>query len=222
MNYVISIVDAKSENKLSEIFAELKLPLILSMPGRGTAVESMLSILGIESDEKWVNMTVADADTTAKLIREMKRKVHIGVPGHGIVAAMPIKSVGGGKIVAFLNGTNKAVKYTPQQSYAYEMIIAITNEGTSDLVMSAARGAGARGGTVIHAKGSGEKDVEKFYNISIAAEKEIVLIVSLAEQKADIMKAILQKAGPDSEAGSVAFSLPVSDVAGFGMFDDEN
>ena len=29
--------------------------------------------------------------------------MHIGVPGHGIVIAVPIKSVGGGKTVAFLN-----------------------------------------------------------------------------------------------------------------------
>lgn len=30
-----------------------------------------------------------------------KRHMHIGVPGHGIVIAVPIKSVGGGKTVAF-------------------------------------------------------------------------------------------------------------------------
>lgn len=222
MNYVISVVDVKSAEKLNEICRDMELSMNLSMYGNGTAVESMLEILGIDSNEKWINMTVISQEKTEKFIREQKRRLHIGVPGHGITAAIPVKSVGGGKTVAFLNGTNKNAKYTPLQNYPYEMIVAIANEGTSDVVMNAARGAGARGGTVIHAKGSGEKEVQKFYNISIAAEKEIVLIVASAEQKNDIMKAILQKAGPDSDAGSVVFSLPVSDAAGFGMFDDEN
>ena len=33
------------------------------------------------------------------------------------------------------------------------------------------------------------------------------------------MHAVLQQAGAQSPAGTVLFSLPVSDVAGFGMFD---
>lgn len=47
------------------------------------------------------------------------------------------------------------------------------------------------------------------------------MIVSRTEQKAGIMRTILKKAGPDSEAGTIVFSLPVSEVAGFGMFDDQ-
>ena len=83
--------------------------------------------------------------------------------------------------------------------------------------MNAARAAGAAGGTVLHGKGTGSENAEKFYNVSIASEKEVILIVAKAEQKAGIMKAILEKAGPASEAGTIAFSLPTSEVAGFGL-----
>lgn len=39
--------------------------------------------------------------------------------------------------------------------------------------MNAARAAGARGGTVLHGKGTGAKGAPKFYNITIAQEKEM-------------------------------------------------
>lgn len=71
----------------------------------------------------------------------------------------------------------------------------------------------------MHGKGTGSAEAEKFYNVSLAQEKEVIMIVSKAEQKTGIMRAILKKAGPDSEAGTIVFSLPVNEVAGFGMFE---
>lgn len=99
--------------------------------------------------------------------------------------------------------------------------MAIANEGYTDMVMDAARDAGARGGTVLHGKGTGKKDEEKFLKVSIASEKEVILIVAHAREKAEIMKAIINKAGIGTEAGAVVLSLPVTAVAGFGMLDGE-
>ena len=166
-----------------------------------------------------IEATAGNTGLGLALIAAQKRRLHIGVPGHGIVIAVPIKSVGGGNTVAYLNG-GRSPKYTPDLSCAYELIVAIANEGGTDAVMNAARAAGARGGTVLHGKGTGAKGAPKFYNISIAAEKEVILIVSVAEQKAEIMRSILRKAGPDSDAGAIVFSLPASAVAGFGLLEE--
>ena len=190
MNYIISICDPKAAHKLTEICSELGLRIAVSLHGRGTAVRSMLDILGIEDNEKRVILTIANRKKTKEFIREQKRRLFIGVPGHGVAVAVPIKS-----------------------------ITVIANEGRSDLVMNAARSAGAKGGTVLHGKSTGAKDSEKFYNISISGEKEVILIVAEAAQKSEIMRSILKNAGPDSEAGAIVFSMPVSEVAGFGMFD---
>ena len=222
MNYVISIIKPEALDTLSGICSQLGLPLTVALHGRGTAIPSMLDLLGMESNEKRVVLTTANEEKTAQLIAAQRRYLHLGVPGHGFVIAVPIKSVGGGKAVAYLNGDGKNAKYTPAVNYAYELIIAISNVGSTDLVMNAARAAGARGGTVLHGKGTGAKDAPKFYNISIADEKEVILIVSSAEQKAGIMRAILEKAGPDSKAGTIVFSLPTTEVAGFGLLEQEN
>ena len=217
MNYVISICDPRALEVLTQICAELTIPMNVVLHAHGTAVRSMLDILGIESNEKRVVLSIANQEKTKALISEQKRRLFIGVPGHGIVVSVPVKSIGGGKTVAFLNGSQQPAKYTPELNYSYELIVAIANEGRTDLVMNAARSAGAAGGTVLHGKGTGLEGDERFYNVSIAQEKEVILIVSRAEQKSGIMKAILEKAGPDTEAGTIVFSLPTSEVAGFGL-----
>lgn len=217
MNYVISICDPRALDTLTGLCAELELPVSVVLHAHGTAVRSMLDILGIESNEKRVVLTIATQEKMRRLIDEQKRRLFIGVPGHGIVVSVPIKSIGGGKTVAFLGGSQQPAKYTPELNYSYELIVAIANEGRTDLVMNAARSAGAAGGTVLHGKGTGSDKAEKFYSVSIAQEKEVILIVAKAEQKAGIMRAILEKAGPNTEAGTIVFSLPTSEVAGFGL-----
>ena len=59
----------------------------------------------------------------------------------------------------------------------FEVILCIVNNGFSDFVMNVAKKYGARGGTVISGRGTAAKDAEKFFNITIQPEKEIVLIL---------------------------------------------
>ena len=80
--------------------------------------------------------------------------------------------------------------------------------------MDAAREAGARGGTVIHARGTGQNRAERFLGISLASEKDVIMIVTLTETKAAMMQRIMKAAGPGPSAGAVCFSLPVTDTAG--------
>lgn len=220
MNYLISVVNPGAMDRVCEIAAALDLPQTVTLLGHGTAVQSMLDLLGIESTEKRVIMTVANPEKTRKFIKEMRRQVYIGIPGHGIIMAVPIKSVGGGKTLAYLNnGEQQPARYTPELNDRYELIVIVANEGRTDQVMNTARAAGATGGTVLHGKGTGSQN-KKFYNVSIAAEKEVILMVAPSDRKAAIMQSVLHHAGPDSDAGAVLFSLPVSEVAGFGLMDE--
>ena len=221
MNYLISVVNPAAMEQVCEIAAALDLPQTVTMLGHGTAAQSMLDLLGIESTEKRVIMTVANPEKTRQFIKDMRQQLYIGIPGHGIVIAVPIKSVGGGKTLAYLNnGEQQTARYTPELNSKYELIIIVANEGRTDQVMNAARAAGATGGTVLHGKGSGSQNPKKFYSVSIASEKEVILMVAQSDRKAAIMQSVLHQAGPDSEAGAVLFSLPVSEVAGFGLMEE--
>ena len=100
-----------------------------------------------------------------------------------------------------------------------ELIVAVYEKGYTDMVMDAAREAGAGGGTTIRAKGTGA-GAQKFFGLSLAEEKEMLFIVTATDKKKDIMRAIMQNAGIDSKAHSLVFSLPVTESAGF-RFSDE-
>lgn len=219
MNFVISIVNPTARNEMNNIYKMLALPIAVDIPGSGTAAQSMLDLLGIESIEKHIFATVASVDKTKELISLHRKRLFTGVPGHGIVISVPIKSVGGGKTLAYLSQNKIPEKRNPEMSESFELVIVIANEGCTDTVMNAARNAGATGGTVIHGKGTGASDGEKFYNVSIAKEKEVILIVAQKDRKAEIMRAILEKAGPETDSGAITFSLPVNETAGFGMFE---
>ena len=81
--------------------------------------------------------------------------------------------------------------------------------------MDAAREGGARGGTVLHAKGTAAKGNTTFFGVSLAEEKEVILVVAKGDDRNSIMRAIMQKAGANTSAGALAFSLPISYAAGF-------
>ena len=97
---------------------------------------------------------------------------------------------------------------------AYEAVFCIVNDGFSDVVMDAAREAGARGGTVIHARGTANKEAEKVFKITIQPEKEIVMILVPADIKDDVLRAIYRNAGLKTEGQGIAFSVAVDDVVG--------
>lgn len=98
----------------------------------------------------------------------------------------------------------------------YEMVCCIVNAGYSDLVMDAARSEGATGGTVIHARGTANKEAETIFQITIQPDKDAVLLLVPAKIKDNVLHAIYQKAGLDSAGQGIAFSLPVSKTAGLG------
>ena len=221
LDLVAAIVDRDKAKYMADVFESHKLPLVLAMLGRGTASSEVLDLYGLEAKEKALLMTVAGADMTKQLIRAAKRKLFIDVPGNGIMLAIPIKSVGGGKTLAFLSGGAAPDKAVPEMKFDHELIMAVINEGHTDPVMDAARSAGAAGGTVLHAKGTGGKLSEKFLGVSLADEKEVVLIVSKAGEKTAIMRAISDQCGVDTPSGAITFSLPISSVAGLRVLDDE-
>ncbi len=96
----------------------------------------------------------------------------------------------------------------------YDLIITIVNKGYAFDVMEAAKLKGATGGTILKGRGTGTKEIEKFFNITIQEEKEIVLIVVDHAKKEDIMSEIVVKAGINTAGNGISFSLKVEDIAG--------
>lgn len=96
----------------------------------------------------------------------------------------------------------------------HEVIFAIVNSGFAEEVMDVARENGARGGTILNARGVAGEEAAAFFGITLHAEKEILMIVVEKSLRDGILNAIYKQMGMAKKAQGIAFSLPVSDAAG--------
>ncbi len=99
-------------------------------------------------------------------------------------------------------------------NFEHEVIFCIVNAGFSDTVMDAAKEFGARGGTVIHARGTANSLAEKKFEIPVSPEKEIVMILVPSEIKDDILRGLYRAVGLKTPGQGIAFSLPVDAAVG--------
>lgn len=217
-----TIINRKQVKKYSNLYKEEELQVMFITLGFGTASGDILDYLGLEATEKAVIFTVLEENNWLKTKKDLRQKLQIDAPGEGIAFVIPLSSIGGKKTLQFLTANQDFQKEEEStlKDTAYELIIVIANQGYIELIMDAARGAGAYGGTVIHAKGTGMEQAEKFMGVSLAAEKEMIFIVARKDQKNPIMKAVMEQAGLDSKAKSIVFSLPVTDTAGLRLLED--
>jgi len=96
----------------------------------------------------------------------------------------------------------------------HEVIFAIVNSGFAEEAMDVARGQGVRGGTILNARGVAREDAAAFFGITIHAEKEILMMVVDKDIRDNVLGALYKEMGMGKKAQGIAFSLPVSDVAG--------
>lgn len=227
MSEVYTMVTITSRAKLPDfltLYEKMQLPLSLVLLGYGTAKDEILDMLGLDRSEKAVLLKTVTGETWKDVKWHLRKKLYIDVPDTGIAFIIPMSSIGGRRELAFLlsgqdyrKGEESVMKDTTM-----ELLIIISNQGHNDLVMDAARGAGAYGGTVLHARGTGVNRAELFFGISLASEKDLTLIVTQKSQKNAIMQAVMEKAGMETPAQSIVFSLPVTDAAGLHVLDEEN
>ena len=100
------------------------------------------------------------------------------------------------------------------------VIVCIINDGFADEAMDAARAVGARGGTVLSARGTANIEAEKAFHIQIQPEKEMIMILVDDDIKDDV-RALYRSVGTHTPAHGIAFSMPVDGVVGIGSSDPE-
>ena len=99
----------------------------------------------------------------------------------------------------------------------HEVIFAIVNSGYAEDVMEIAREQGVRGGTILNARGVVKEEAAAFFGITLHQDKEILMMVVEKTIRDNVLNAIYKQMGMAKKARGIAFSLPVSDVAGLAV-----
>jgi len=217
---LLAVIDRETEPRLEAILTSAGTAVSLSQPASGTAGGEILARFGLDRTEKRIVYSIASRSQQRMIFQMARRLLYLDIPGNGILAAIPIKSVAGRQTLAFL--TDSEIKGgAPSMEFEYELIVVVLNEGYADRAMDAAREAGAGGGTVLHAKGTGGRRAEEFFKVRFADEKDMIYIVAHRDEKAAVMKAVNSACGPATEARGVCFSMPISSVMGLRMRETE-
>lgn len=213
---VLMILNRSYEKDYVDFLKQQGVVNMTTMLGQGTASKSILDYLGIENNEKVVIQTAVASHKVEPLFGGLVSRMGINLPGTGVAVSVPVESIGGAYSMEYLSEGQEESEtgaYKMKESM-YSLITVIAEKGCSDMVMDAAREAGARGGTVVHAKGTGKESERKFFGMSISPEKEMIYIATRKADRSTIMRAILEKAGAHTDAKAVVYSLPVEEIAG--------
>lgn len=221
--FMITITDRLLLPRFISLYREQHIAVSFIALGRGTATGELLDYFGLDRSEKAVCFSVVTDETWRAAKHTLEQKLRIDVPGVGVAFTIPMSSIGGKRELAFLTQEQRfeMKEESTMKGTSHELLIVISNQGFNELVMDAARAAGAHGGTVIHARGTGMERAEKFLGISLASEKDVTFIVAKTAEKNAIMDSVMRKAGMDSRAKSIIFSLPVSSTAGLRLLDED-
>lgn len=137
------------------------------IPARGTASSKFLRILGLGDKSKEIVLIVIDREKGKKIVDDVRSDARI-------------------QGVAALLGSTKE----KTMSSKWKMITIIVSTGYADDIMDAARKAGAQGGTITHARGTGTEEDAKFLGVQIVPEKEMIFILCASEDTDKIVEAV--------------------------------
>ena len=221
--FLITIAERARLPEFISLYEKRGISANIVILGQGTASGALLNAFGLDSSAKAVCFSHVTSESWRRLKRDLRQQLRIDVPGVGVAFVIPVSSIGGKRQLAFvLDGQDFSVgEESSLKGTKYELLVVISSSGFNEMVMDAARQAGATGGTVVHARGTGPDQGKRFFGISLAPEKEVTFIVSRTELKNAIMRSIMEKAGTQTKAQSIVFSLPVTDTAGLRLLEEE-
>ena len=225
LNLLLTIVDRGKGDLVAQMLSGEGVAAQFIALGTGTAHKGLLALLGLKDTAKDIVVSFVRSDTAKRAMGCLSHALDIDLPGRGIAFTVPVGSVGGSRAMQYLMGgeeqTMREEHQPMQENAANDLVVAIVNRGFTDPVIEAALSAGARGGTVVHARGADTQEAAQFFGITIQPEKEMVLLLVQHDQKIPVMQAIARDAGLSSEGRGLVFSLPVTNVMGVARMTEE-
>ena len=220
---LITIADHRLEDAIVNVYKIVNAPILLLTHGRGTAKSVVYEILGQEALKKILCVSIQTKIMTNHILKQINDHVNFGKSGTGIAFTINLTSISNALSKICVQAEENLMIGSEDMALtskeAYHLIITIVNSGFFDQVMEAAKKAGARGGTVVHARGLGSKEAKKYLGITIQPEKDLILILTPKEKKLAIMESIMHEVGLNTAGNGICFSLPVDSAMGINVGD---
>ena len=172
--------------------------------GWGTVRNRFFDFLGVASEDKDIVYMVSDPDTIERALLALDQELQLEKPNHGIAYVMELAETSG------VHRLTKTIYCEEEGDETMKhLITVIVERGQAEDVMAAAKEAGARGGTIVNARGSGVHETTKIFNMEVVPEKEIVLILTSCDKSEAIMTAIEQELQIHEPGHGIMYLQPI-------------
>ena len=211
---LVLITNPRLADKATKIFRKSTLPVQYRLNAEGTASSEIMDMLGLGSIDKCILMSAVPRQLGDVMLNRLRFELHLGAVNSGIAFTVSLNGLNKLLLRMLVKSEEESTLHNIRKvgnimsDTKYVLIVATVNIGFSGDVMDAAKAAGASGGTVIHSRWIAS------WGLSMQEEKEIVLILSEAEKKMEIMSGISEKCGMRSEAKGLVMALPIDAVMG--------
>jgi len=176
--------------------------------GKGTVKDKLLEFLDLNDSPKEIVMMVATAEIAYNAMEAISSEMAFHKPYHGVSFTISLNN---------LLGTRNC-EYKPigkeEETCMYNAIFIIVDKGLANDVIDVANEAGARGGTIINARGSGIHETEVLFAMPIEPEKELVLLVVENEKTEAITTAVQTNLHIDEPGKGIIFITSVGRTCG--------
>lgn len=220
--FLVAIIPNGQASAIVDLVIKAEAAACFVCHGKGTATRDIYEVLGMGESHKQIVLSLIKETNWTKLRAAFVTRFAISDWSKGVAYVIKIDSLCGVSAYKMLTNNRglKAEGGSPmandqiEKKSDYEVVMVIVNDGFTDLVMDAARKAGAKGGTIITARGTGNKDIEKFFGVVITPEKQVVLILVPKKIKDAVVEGVYKEAGINTKGQGIAFSMPAADVVG--------
>ncbi|MCK9474853.1 MAG: P-II family nitrogen regulator [Candidatus Muirbacterium halophilum] len=179
--------------------------------GKGTVKNKLLEWLDLNEVRKEIVLMIAPFDTVDVAMEQIQKKFNFGKSYSGIAFTIPVTGFFGSASQEDIS-INKTQR--EEKPVMFNSIFIIVDKGKGNAVMEIATKSGARGGTVINARGSGVNDTSMLFSFPIEPEKDIVLILAGKIVTENIVNEIRKGLEIDEPGKGIIFIQDVNKVYG--------
>ena len=178
--------------------------------GTGVAENAILHMLGMGDSEKEIVLTLLadqEVETVLAALHHFRRNKRLAC---GIAMLLDVPQIlrHSSHPLPSESQETEDKRRNPMDS-PHTLIICIVNKGAADEVMDAAREAGATGGTILAARGTGKEEDVKFFGVQLVPEKEMLMVLVGAGLTGKVLEAIRAVPCRAEPGAGIAFCIDV-------------
>ena len=177
--------------------------------GKGTVANRFLDMFGLSEMRKEILHVIVEEEMASSVLAGISKDMGFHKPNSGIAFSHSLSGFFG-RVGTSANDES----ISEVSSSMYKIIHVVVDKGKGGDVIEAANKAGARGGTILNARGAGINEAQKLFSIEIEPEKESVFIITKSEMKDSIIESVRTSMEIDKPGKGIIYVLDIKEVYG--------